>query len=66
MPLYTSPRDPPPKSGGFVYSGMLQNGREYGIGNRVPKNVSLLTDFLSSFGVKGLETQFSGNRQPTL
>ena len=30
MPLYTSPPDPSPKVGGFVYSGMLQNAREYG------------------------------------
>ena len=30
MPLYTSPFDQSPKSGGFVYSGMLQNAREYG------------------------------------
>ena len=30
MPQYTSPLDASPKSGGFVYSGMLQNAREYG------------------------------------
>ena len=30
MPLYTNPLDPSAKSGGFVYSGMLQNAEEYG------------------------------------
>ena len=31
MPQYTSPPDPSPKVGDFVYSDMLQNAREYGI-----------------------------------